>query len=58
VRTSRSIEIIACHAAVQAGVGYVPAERRAEGIIGDLSVRENMTLAHIEEVLKGRSPAE
>jgi len=42
-----------CDEAVQAGIGYVPAERRTEGIIGGLSVKENMTLAHLEEVLLG-----
>ena len=42
-----------CAEAVQAGIGYVPAERRTEGIIGGLSVKENMTLAHVEEVSRG-----
>lgn len=39
--------------AVRAGVGYVPAERRVEGIVAGLSVRENMTLAHLQEVTRG-----
>ena len=39
--------------AVQAGIGYVPADRRSEGIIGQMSVAENMTLAHIWRVLRG-----
>ena len=39
--------------AVEHGVGYVPAERRIEGIIGGLSVKENMTLAHLPEVMRG-----
>ncbi|MDE0306310.1 MAG: sugar ABC transporter ATP-binding protein [Albidovulum sp.] len=30
--------------AIAAGVGFVPGERKAEGIIADLSVRENFTL--------------
>ena len=38
---------------VRAGIGYVPAERRVEGIIGGLSVRENMMLAHLREVTRG-----
>ena len=38
---------------VRAGIGYVPAERRVEGIVGGLSVRENMTLAHLREVTRG-----
>jgi ribose transport system ATP-binding protein len=39
--------------AVRLGIGYVPAERRLEGIIGGLSVRENMTLAHLDELRQG-----
>lgn len=39
--------------AVRIGIGYVPAERRLEGIIGGLSVRENMTLAHLDELRQG-----
>ena len=39
--------------AVNAGIGYVPSERRVEGIVGGLNVRENMTLAHLREVLRG-----
>lgn len=39
--------------AVDAGVGYVPAERRVEGIVAGLSVMENMTLAHSEVVQRG-----
>jgi ribose transport system ATP-binding protein len=39
--------------AVAAGVGYVPAERRVEGIVGGLSVMGNMTLAHSEVVQRG-----
>ena len=34
-------------------MGYVPADRRVEGIIGGLSVRENMTLAHLREITRG-----
>ncbi|MBB3996704.1 sugar ABC transporter ATP-binding protein [Aureimonas pseudogalii] len=32
-------------AAIQAGFGYCPEERKVEGIVGDLSVRENIILA-------------
>jgi ribose transport system ATP-binding protein len=39
--------------AVRIGVGYLPAERRTEGIIGGFSVRENMTLAHLAEMMRG-----
>ena len=33
--------------AVRLGIGYVPAERQADGIVTGMSVRENMTLAHL-----------
>ncbi|RIY00847.1 sugar ABC transporter ATP-binding protein [Aureimonas flava] len=32
-------------AAIRAGFGYCPEERKVEGIVGDLSVRENIVLA-------------
>jgi ribose transport system ATP-binding protein len=34
-------------AAVRAGIGYIPRERKVEGIIGAQSVAENMTLARL-----------
>jgi ribose transport system ATP-binding protein len=39
--------------AVAHGIGYVPAERRTEGIIGGMSVGANMTLAHLAEFRRG-----
>ncbi|HSW07196.1 sugar ABC transporter ATP-binding protein [Aquabacterium sp.] len=39
--------------AVRLGIGYVPAERRLEGIVAGLSVRENLTLAHLEGLRRG-----
>lgn len=39
--------------AVRLGIGYVPAERAAEGIVAGLSVRENMTLAHLDDLRRG-----
>ena len=36
--------------AVQTGVGYLPRERKAEGIVGLNSVAENMTMAAIKRV--------
>lgn len=33
--------------AVRLGIGYVPAERRTEGIVAGLSILENMTLARL-----------
>jgi ribose transport system ATP-binding protein len=40
-------------AAVARGIGYVPAERRAEGMVATMSVAENMTLPHLLEVCTG-----
>lgn len=39
--------------AVALGIGYVPSERRVEGIVSGMSVRENMTLAHLDVVRRG-----
>ncbi len=37
-------------AAIAAGIGYVPAERRSQGLAMDLSVRENMTLGMLGQL--------
>ena len=39
--------------AVARGMGYIPSERRTEGIIGGLSVKKNMTLAGMHSVMRG-----
>jgi len=39
--------------AVRRGVGYVPSDRRVEGVIGGFSVRENITIAHLTEAMRG-----
>ncbi len=36
--------------AVAAGVAYLPAERRSEGLLSGMSVAENMTIAHLSTV--------
>jgi ABC-type sugar transport system ATPase subunit len=36
--------------AIDAGVGYVPAERRAQGLVLGMSVRENLTLAMLGQL--------
>lgn len=40
-------------AAIAADIGFVPAERRREGMVGSMSVAENITLPHIDEVCAG-----
>jgi len=39
--------------AIAAGLGYLTEDRKAEGIIPDMSVRENMTLALLPKMTKG-----
>jgi len=39
--------------AVRLGIGYVPVERLVEGVVAGLSVRENMTLAHLDGLCRG-----
>ncbi len=40
-------------AAVLAGIGYVPSERRTEGVVGAMSVKENLSMAHVGSVCRG-----
>jgi len=39
--------------AVAAGIGYVPSERKVDGAILGMSVAENLTLAHADQVSRG-----
>ncbi|WP_328473248.1 sugar ABC transporter ATP-binding protein [Actinoplanes sp. NBC_00393] len=41
----KKIELPSTRAACAAGIGYVPAERKIEGMVGAMSVAENMTLS-------------
>jgi ribose transport system ATP-binding protein len=43
----RQIEAFTPQAAVAAGVGYVPRERKIEGIVAGMNVYENMTLSQL-----------
>jgi len=38
---------------VHAGIGYVPSERRTDGIVSPMSVSENLSMAHVREVCRG-----
>ena len=49
----RRIQLNETADAVRLGIGYVPAERHAEGIIAGLSILENMTLARPKELCRG-----
>lgn len=39
--------------AVRAGIGYVPSERKVDGAVLGMDVRENLTLAHPAQVSRG-----
>lgn len=39
--------------AIEAGIGYVPAERRSQGLVLDMSVRENVTLSALDHLVTG-----
>ncbi len=40
-------------AAFDAGLGYVPAERRSQGLIPEFTIRENLTLAVLRRLTRG-----
>ncbi len=47
----KTVRIASPHDAMKAGIGYLPEDRKRDGIIADLSVRENIILAL--QVMKG-----
>ena len=47
----KEVRIASPHDAMKAGIGYLPEDRKRDGIIADLSVRENIILAL--QVMKG-----
>ena len=47
----KAVKISKPHDAMKAGIGYLPEDRKRDGIIADLSVRENIILAL--QVMKG-----
>ena len=47
----KNVKITKPHEAMKAGIGYLPEDRKKDGIIADLSVRENIILAL--QVMKG-----
>ncbi|MEZ5931258.1 MAG: sugar ABC transporter ATP-binding protein [Alphaproteobacteria bacterium] len=47
-----SVRIAAPHQAVAAGIGFVPSERKVEGIVAALDVSENMSLAAKDRFLR------
>lgn len=49
----RPLRMRSPRAAIAADIGFVPAERRREGMVGSMSVAENITLPHIGEVCAG-----
>ena len=49
----KKIDLSGTRAACAAGIGYVPAERKIEGMVGPMSVAENMTLTKQKAPLRG-----
>jgi ribose transport system ATP-binding protein len=49
----RPLHLGSPRATVHSGVGYVPSERRADGIVSPMSVAENLSMAHIDVVCDG-----
>jgi ribose transport system ATP-binding protein len=49
----RRLRLRSPRAAVRAGVGYVPSERRTDGIVPPMSVAENLSMAYVGEVCRG-----
>ena len=41
-------------AALKAGVGYIPEDRRAAGFVGGLSIAENMTMSVTDQLSAGK----
>lgn len=49
LKEGKEIKIKTPNSAIRNGLGYVPRDRRHEGLIIDFSVKENVTLANIKE---------
>ena len=49
----KRVKLDSPRAAVLSGIGYVPSERRTEGVVGAMSVRENLSMAHVGAVCNG-----
>lgn len=45
----RRMTQLTAHQAVQSGVGYVPRERKVEGIVEGMSINDNITLANMHD---------
>jgi ribose transport system ATP-binding protein len=39
--------------ALQSGIGYIPAERKAEAALMDMGVTENITISHLDRIMHG-----
>ena len=49
---NRSIRLGAIQATMEAGIGYVPAERRTQGLLLERSIKENISLAFLRKLAK------
>jgi len=50
----RAVKISTPKNAIQAGIGMLPENRKLQGAVVDLSVKDNITLANLKEVLAGK----
>jgi ribose transport system ATP-binding protein len=50
VSAARDCRLRSPEQAVEKGVGYIPRERRVEGLVMFLSVAENITLAELSSI--------
>jgi rhamnose transport system ATP-binding protein len=48
--SGKQLEQVSPRASIAAGIGYVPAERRSQGLILDASIRENLVLASMGQL--------
>jgi ribose transport system ATP-binding protein len=39
--------------AISRGIGYIPAERKAEGALMEMGVAENITISHLDQIKRG-----
>jgi ABC-type sugar transport system ATPase subunit len=52
----RPVALRGSRAAMRAGIGYVPADRKTLGLVQDMSVRQNLLMAHSSRSVRLRRP--
>ena len=49
----RSVEVRSPGGAIDAGIGYLPEDRKQHGVVGEMAVDENVSLANLTAVARG-----